>query len=485
MTLRGAWVGVVATGFGLALVALVLVHGGGAAEVIPRLAIAVPLAVVGVVTAFVAGRFGRTSDNVMLWLGVIVVVGAVANLLPSFVLPGEGGWPEILPLIHPAGVDFRDGLYDPAAAFSSAHSAWPPLTLVLGRPFTLVSATSGYLIQVAMLVVLAVAVTFLSAKLAMKAVARPALAGQEQSTTATRVFVVMGLWLVTSYGFLFEFERGNLDLYALFFSLMSVWLLLRPPKSVWLPAVFLALAINLKLYPAVLLVLLFWRYRWRAVLPVVAANLVLLLVAGPSNAWHFLVNVSSMQGHPSYWIGNHSAASYAYALRGIYGWLPSWLGYALLLIPLALWAFTIVVLIKRGWSDRGAVLAAAACVPVMCYVPSVSHDYKLVLLVFPLAVLAVVVATMKRDSRTLWSVLFWLLGVEMVFLARSTLLMTPFSSLRNKYPLLLLVQMLLLAVALMSGGGNAKEADPPAALRRPVLLQAHGARVRRCGVDDE
>lgn len=309
MTLRGAWVGVVATGFGLALVALVLVHGGGAAEVIPRLAIAVPLVVVGAITAFIAGRLGRSSDNVMLWLGVIVMVGAVANLLPSFVLPSKGGWPEILPVIHPAGVDFRNGLYDPAAAFSSAHSAWPPLTLVLGWPFTLVSATFGYRIQVSMLVVLAVAVTFLSAKLATKAVARPVFAGQEQSTTAMQVFVLMGVWLVTSYGFLFEVERGNLDLYALFFSLMSVWLLLRLPKSAWLPAVFLALAMNLKLYPAVLLVLLFWRHRWRAVLPVVAANLVLLLVAGPSNAWHFLVNVSSMQREPHwYWIGNHSAA---------------------------------------------------------------------------------------------------------------------------------------------------------------------------------
>ena len=42
-----------------------------------------------------------------------------------------------------------------------------------------------------------------------------------------------------------------------------------------------------------------------------------------------------------------------------------------------------VVLFRRGWSDRSAVLAAAACVPLMAIVPAVSNDYKLVLCVFP------------------------------------------------------------------------------------------------------
>ena len=458
LTSRGAWVGLTVAGLGLALVVQsFLVRGSGSAAVIAHLALAVPILAVGVVTALVAGRSGYAPGKVMLGFCAIVVAGALANLLPSLVLPGRGGWSAILPLIHPTGIDFRLGLYNPAAAFSSAHSSWPPLTLVLGWPFTLVSASSGYIVQVAILIVLAVAATILSAKLATKVATRPALVGQERSIAVRPIAVVIGLWLLTSYGLLFAVERGNVDLYALFFSLMAVWLMLRQSKSVWLPAVFLALAINLKLYPAVLLVLIFWRYRWRAVLPVVVTNLVLLLIAGPGNAWHFLVNVHSMQGHPYYWVGNHSAASYAHALRSIYSGLPSWLGSALLLVPLALFAFTIVVLVRRGWSDRGAVFAAAACVPLMSFVPAVSHDYKLVLLVFPLAVLAVAVATMERVSAVLWSVLFLVLGLTTIFLARSTLLPLPFDKLplfirlQNKYPLLLLAQVLLLAVVLLSG----------------------------------
>lgn len=69
--------------------------------------------------------------------------------------------------------------------------------------------------------------------------------------------------------------------------------------------------------------------------------------------------------------------------------------------------------------------------------------------------LVVVAATMGGDSLTLWRVLFWLMGLEMVFFARSTILAMPVSILQNKYPLLP-IQALLLAVALMCGRIDSK-----------------------------
>ena len=96
--------------------------------------------------------------------------------------------------------------------------------------------------------------------------------------TAPQIGVVAGVWLMTSYGFMYEVERGNIDLYALFFALLSVWLMLRLPRSPWWPAIALAISINLKLYPGVLLVLLLWRYRLKAVIPAIVTNVVLLLV---------------------------------------------------------------------------------------------------------------------------------------------------------------------------------------------------------------
>ncbi len=80
------------------------------------------------------------------------------------------------------------------------------------------------------------------------------------------------MWLLTSAGFIYEIERGNIDLYALFFALLAVWLMLRLPRSPWWPAIALAISINLKLYPGVLLVLLLWRYRWRAIVPALVTN---------------------------------------------------------------------------------------------------------------------------------------------------------------------------------------------------------------------
>ena len=95
-------------------------------------------------------------------------------------------------------------------------------------------------------------------------------------------------------------------------------------------------------------------------------------------------------------------------------------------------------------------LAAAACVPVMSVVPAISHDYKLVLYVFPLAVLVAFLGTLTRRDLLLWSALFGLLAWAMIQLSRSSLVIAP--ALQNsKYAMIVLVQALLLYVAWRSG----------------------------------
>ena len=141
----------------------------------------------------------------------------------------------------------------------------------------------------------------------------------------------------------------------------------------------------------------------------------------------------------------------------------------MLAVPLGLWAVTMVALIRRGWNDRNAVLAAAACVPPMALVPAVSNDYKLVLCVFPLAVLVVVVATMKRTPGAVWAVLFGAVAFLMIFLARSTIVVAP-SLQASKYTLLVALQVLLLVVVALS----AQEHQEPAPVETiaPPPLQA-------------
>ncbi len=450
-TQRGAWLSIVVGLFGLVLTVVVLARGGGYFVVVPRLALVLPLAVIGAVTAFAVIGVGRGVLNAVAWLGVIALAGLAWNFLAYSLKFGNGVWDVLLPRAHPVGVDFRDGLYDAGRAFTTVHSGWPPLTLLLGRPFTLVSFSTGYAIQVGILVGLAIAAVVLSARLATRAAAVSDRPGQGRDPSAPLVGLVMGVWLMTSYGFMYELDRGNIDLYALVFSLLAVWLMMRSSTSAWLPAAVLAVAIGLKLYPAVLLVLVFWRYRGRALLPVAVTTLVALLIAGPAALRHSLLALDSIQAnvHAEWW-GQDSATAMAHVLRDHTGWAPSWIWYPLVLVPLGLWAFTVVALMRRGWNDRNAVLAAAACVPLMAIVPAVSNDYKLVLCVFPLAVLAGVVATMKREPGTAWAVLFGALSFVMIFLGRSTILVAP-SLQGSKYTLLVVVQVLLLVVVVMTG----------------------------------
>jgi len=448
---RGAWLGLVVGAYGLFMTVLVLARGGGYYVVVPRLAYVLPLAVVGTVAALAALDVAGERVSAVGWLGLIVAAGVGCNFLVYWLKFGSDVWGLLLPLAHPTGIDFRDGLYDPAAAFSTVQSGWPPLTLLVGRPFTLFSFSTAYLIQVAALVAIALGSTVLSAVLAVKAAFEPDLSGQQRQIDARLLGFVMGLWLLTSYGFMYEVERGNIDLYALLFSLLSVHLAIRLPKSPWPSSAMLAIAIGLKLYPAVLVVILLWRYRWRAVLPVAAGVLAVMLVAGPANLRDSFGTLGKVESNVvALWWGNHSAAALDHVLQGTTRWAPSWLGYPLLVVPLTLWAVTLVILVRRGWSDRGAVVAAAACVPLMGIVPSISHDYRLVLCVFPLTVLAATVSTMRREPGAVWTMLFGVLALAMIFLGRSSLVVAP-SLQASKYTMLVVVQLLLLAVVLMTG----------------------------------
>lgn len=469
---RGAWWVTVAFLFlcvaALGLRAATAMHGeGGNGLLVARLGLVLPMVIACVMTALAAFGVSRLSVGTAGFWWVIVIAAAVGTLALPFVGMGKGAWAQMIQPAGVVGIDFRAGLYDPAAAFSSASSAWPPLTLVFGRPFTLLAVESGYIAYTVVNVCLGVAVAALSANLGMRAAASraPGPARGEREVGGRALFFLLALWFLTSYGFLFEVERGNMNLFALVFSLLSLWWLLRYPGSIWVPAVFIAIAINLKIYPGVLVVLLFWRRRWRALLPVVVTNAALLMIAGPDNLWLFIKNNMNVQSAPALWVGNHSAVSFAHMVHSAVGWIPVSMQYLFIAIPVVLWLATAVLLIRQGWSQRSAVLLAAASVPLMNVLTPVSHDYKLVLLVFPFAVL---IALLLRDgaalgSPVLRSALGGLVALDAVALHGSTTLWA-YSS---KYPLIVMVQVFLLIVVLL--------------LRKEVTPQSEGAATLEAG----
>jgi hypothetical protein len=112
--------------------------------------------------------------------------------------------------------------------------------------------------------------------------------------------------------------------------------------------------------------------------------------------------------------------------------------------------------IRRGWSARRAVLVTAACIPVMFTLPSISNDYRLVLLVFPLSVLAAATVALRRGGGPLWALLFTAVGSEFFLLARSSRLIEP-SLQGSKFALIVGLQVLLLIVGALEG--RVREAD--------------------------
>jgi hypothetical protein len=202
------------------------------------------------------------------------------------------------------------------------------------------------------------------------------------------------------------------------------------------------------------------------------ANLALLLIAGPRTLMDTISGQAAVESVAKvYWWGNHSAASLSVVLRQVTTWAPSWVYWPLLIVPLAVWALTLAVLVRRGWNARRAVLGAAACVPVMSVVPAISHDYKLVIFVFPLAVLGAAIATMGQRRSLVWSVQFGLLAWAMIMLARSSMVIAP-SLQASKYALVMLVQVLLLAVAWQTEDG-ADEAATAGAEGATAIAEEH------------
>jgi hypothetical protein len=417
-----------------------------------------PLAIIGIATAMAASRLGAGRANTVVWLLVVVLAAFSWNFLAYACKLGRGAFALLLPLVHPTGIDWRVGILAAGKSFSNAYSGYPPLTLWVGKAFTAVNPSAGYVIQVCLLAGFAVGSAVLCALLARAWLsdAQESRLGDAMSSNeaerlgqpfgARQLGLLGGLWLVTSYGFMFEIERGQLDLYALFFALLAVWLLLRRPQgSPWWPSLALALAVNIKAYPGVLAVMLFWRYGRRAVVPLLVTNVVLLVSTGPANLLHFFVRRAKLEEStfPRGWV-NNSAVSLAHTLHEASSW-PGSLWVVFLGSSALLWIATLVVVMRRGWSPRRAVLVSAACVPVMCTFPSISNDYRLVLLAFPLAILAAATAAMRRGGGPLWALLFIAVGSEFFLLARSSRLIAP-SLQGSKFALVVGLQVLLLIV---------------------------------------
>jgi hypothetical protein len=222
----------------------------------------------------------------------------------------------------------------------------------------------------------------------------------------------------------------------------------------------------LKVYPAILLILIVWKHGWKSLLPLSVVNTALLLCLGPANARFFLWVMRVTVGTPTlwHWQGNHSAESFAYMAnqylgsRGL-GEIPVLLFY---LLPVGLFAFACLRLFRQGFSNKGALWMFVLSAPVMCVIPKVSHDYKLVILAGPLAILLFHLAWEYAISGRRIRVLQTAIVVALAALIALSYTRVP-EWLGNKYPLILALQVASLWVLATRPSGQPTNPSPSGA----------------------
>jgi len=198
----------------------------------------------------------------------------------------------------------------------------------------------------------------------------------------------MAFYTYSGYPFLFSIERGNVDIIAMFFLMLSMWTLIDQPKRVWLQVIFLSVATHYKIYPLILFWVLFYYHGRKLIIPMVVINLAFLFSLGPNIAFSFIQSLISGGsgagiGNQWSWVGNHAAYSFAILLTQRYAKFANSfneLFIVAMLVPLILWVQGMVRIIRNKYSSINAVLLIMISIPMMDLLPTISNDYRLVIL---------------------------------------------------------------------------------------------------------
>jgi hypothetical protein len=373
------------------------------------------------------------------------------NLYQSNINWEQQVWQPIstVPAFQPIGIDFRDGLYNPAMLLRNTGSFgvifYPPLVFLMALPFTFFSVEVAYSIQVGLLYIANILAILMAAFLVQRILSQiPGIDDTDRPLLLAGIYGIAGLVFflnITSYGFLFSIERGNFDISVILLMLLALILMDLRPQSIWLPVICVSVAAHLKIYPLLLFGLLFWRFHWKMAIPSLVVNLALLLILGPANASNFLISLISQINSTYFWFGNHSASSFADFIGNFNSSLGA-LSLVYKIVPLVIWLAAMIFLWLKHFNLVNVLLLFAISVPVMCTTPDISHDYKLVILVTPLLIMLCLLLLNYQKTGKIYDMLVvgLILGI-FLFILRPAGFSAPL--LANKYPFILLFEILI------------------------------------------
>lgn len=355
------------------------------------------------------------------------------------------------------GSDFRTGIYRPPKAelhheniYLSGLSNYPPFTILFFTPLQLFSEDTAYVIIVALLTLANIGALLLSTFLARDILlTRLNLESSNILAIATALFITMLFYTISGYPFMFSIERGNYDSIAIFYAILGIYLMVKKPESLWWQIICISIAAHLKMYPAALFIVLLYKHGRKMIIPSMLVNGIMLLSLGYKNAVWFIEIMIDYTLAPEVWVGNHSGFSFANYLMEK---LPDLVIYSAVLknlfsfLPVILWVISIYYCAKHLKQDVGFVLLTMTSIPLMCTLPTVSHDYKLVVL-HPAVLMFVSLLVYKIIlSSRLWDYLqlIFVMVLSLLISRSYVIIADPYWLISNKYPLILLLSIMML-----------------------------------------
>lgn len=360
---------------------------------------------------------------------------------------------SFLSILHPFGIDYNAVYNDARGAlhdfgnYVPGNIIYPPFNAVLNIPTALFPYNIAYTLQIILLYLINIIVVFMIVNISFAIILPSFRVSQSDeknyfSLLKIIIIVLFSFLQVMSYGFLFSIERGNCDIYALFFCILALWQMIKRPSNIWMQCLFISIAVHIKLYPVILMPLLLWLHRRKSILPLITINIFLLFILGPKVGFNFIKGMISFSQEPYVWIGNHSAFSYVMQTSSsIFSNEQRNIIYTY--FPIILWCISIIALFKRGLNSTNILLYFLASIFLMSILPTTSHDYKLVIQIFPILALSslFILNFVKNGNSNLLSVIYliFLTFVMFILLNISRSYVNPFFA-ENKYPFILILQ---------------------------------------------
>jgi hypothetical protein len=288
-------------------------------------------------------------------------------------------------------IEFSSAFFKDGISPYTGYNYYPPFTTIFFAPLMFFSQYTSYvIISVITLIFYGFYLIFFSKK----------FSNRKKLNEIFLLFIITGF---ISYGFQFELERGQFNIIAIFLCVTAIYLFHFKPKYRILSYILFTFSVQLKLYPAIFIVMFvddwnLWKDNFKRFLLIGFLNTSALFVLGWNIFIDFFKYVFIFSSTPVTWTGNHSISSFIVLIteksveRLGMTWL-SWtkeLGSYAKLFILVVFLLTLLWLIyktiknkEKGFSKK----LFFVCMVGALIIPPISHDYKLSLLVLPVALM--------------------------------------------------------------------------------------------------